>query len=93
MLGRSAVVGVHIGFMDDLLGLGASVIAPADVTRTDASGDAACQVVASFRVMAYRVVSTVRTAFWGSLGLTNIIAREALVFDGSCVPNLGLEAM
>jgi hypothetical protein len=66
---------------------------PADVTRTDASGHAAYQVVASFRVMASRVVSTVRSAFWGSLGHTEIIAREALIFYGSQVPNLRLEAM
>ena len=37
-------------------------VSPADVTRTDASGHAAYQVVASFRVMAYRVVSTVPSA-------------------------------
>jgi hypothetical protein len=64
---------------------------PADVTRTDASGHAAYQVVASFRVMAYRVVSTVPVLYWEVLDFPISSQEKHWNLMFLCVKILGLK--
>ncbi|KAJ5250835.1 hypothetical protein N7489_001245 [Penicillium chrysogenum] len=89
MPGHSAVVGVRLGFMDDRLGLGAPVIAPADVTRTDASGHTAYQVVASFR--GSKVVSTVPVLYGEVLDFPISSQEKHWYLMFLCVKILGLK--